>query len=90
MICKRIKTLPPGYRGFSLLPEARGQSVGTSLISHALTYVQGLGHEKLYLLTEHRQLFFSQIGFEEIDKTSLNDFPLSIMVLNLKEKLPSV
>ena len=67
-------------------PQARGQSVATSLINHAVDYIQDLGHEQLYLLTEKKQIFFSRVGFEEIDKTSLNGFALSIMVLNLKEK----
>ena len=66
-------------------PQARGQSVATSLIEHAVHYIQGLGHEQLFLLTEHKQLFFSQKGFEEIDVVSLNGFPLSIMMLDLSK-----
>lgn len=64
--------------------KARGQSVATRLIEHSVAHIKNLGYENLYLLTEHKQLFFSDFGFEEIDKTSLNGFPLSIMMLNLK------
>ena len=63
--------------------QARGQSVATSLIKHSVAYTKNLDYENLYLLTEHKQLFFSRVGFEEIDRASLNGFPLSIMVLKI-------
>ena len=64
--------------------QARGQSVARRLIDHATTYIQSIGYEKLYLLTEHKQTFFSRLDFEQIDKANLNGFPLSIMKLKLK------
>lgn len=64
---------------------SRGQSVATRLIRHAIAHVRTLGFGNLYLLTEHRQAFFSGVGFMEIDKSCLNGYEVSVMALDLAE-----
>ena len=64
--------------------QARGQLVARQLIKHAINHIKCLGHENLYLLTEHQQLFFTREGFAEVEKAGLNGFPVSIMVQKIR------
>ena len=64
-------------------PTARGNAIATRLIHRALHYVHSLGFEQLYLLTQYKQDFFARHGFTEIEKTSLNTYPVHIMAADL-------
>lgn len=78
-------TYTPWLSRIFVREQARGQDVATALIQHAIAYIKKLGYRDLYLLTEHKQSFFSRFGFYEVDKAHLNGFELSIMVMNFDE-----
>lgn len=50
-----------------ILEEYRGNRVSQKMIYFAMTYLQGLGFDKVYLISDHINLY-EKYGFKIIDK----------------------
>ncbi len=56
------------YIGYMFVTEKyRGQRLSQRLISHALSYLQAMGFDRVFLVSDHEN-FYEKYGFKVIDK----------------------
>ena len=52
-----------------VVPERRGEGIGTRLVNEVVVEARGLGTEVLYLLTTEREDFYARLGWQVFDGT---------------------
>lgn len=67
-----------------LLEEYRGRGLGTELVKAATEEAARFGVKTLYLYTRGSELFYSRLGWQEIEKPIFRGHQVTIMKLNLK------
>lgn len=68
-----------------VLPELRGQGIGSRLIQHSATEARRQGVRNLYLYTRHREGFYARLGWKPIERPLYHGRTVAIMLRNLLE-----
>ena len=59
--------LTPWVSDCLTLPEARGRGVATLLVRRLVALAGSLGQQRVYLWTEHEEVFFTKLGFRRLE-----------------------
>ena len=65
-------------------PEKRNQGIGSLLVKVAENKAKEMGHDFLYLFTPNKAPWYTKLGWTAIEKSSLNNIPVTIMHKYLK------
>jgi GNAT superfamily N-acetyltransferase len=77
--------LSPWLASLYVLPENRGQGIGTALVQRVIEEAKELSVETLYLFTPDRKGFFASLGWSEIEHTEYREQKVVIMALHIMD-----
>lgn len=64
-------------------PKHRGKAIGKALIEHAKAALRQQSHPVLYLLTEDKTTYYTQLGWKKVEEYQLNGLTVDIMKIEL-------
>ena len=73
----------PWLASVLVLPEFRGQGVGSALVEAVVAHAQGLGVPRLHLFTEGQEAFYRRSGWVDFHRFVLHGAPATVMVRDL-------
>ncbi|MGH8597020.1 MAG: GNAT family N-acetyltransferase [Gammaproteobacteria bacterium] len=73
------ETLNPWLASLFVLPDFRGQGIGSRLVAAAERLCITQGVERAHLFTESRAQFFANLGWEPLAETVVLGFPAVVM-----------
>ena len=71
--------LTPWLGGVVVHPAKWNRGIGTFLLEQAKIFAKQLGFEHLYLYTTEKAHWYGKRGFQVIDHTVVNHFPVTVM-----------
>jgi len=77
--------LSPWLASIYVLPENRGQGIGTALVERVIEEAVELGIETLYLFTPDRKGFFASLGWSVVEHTEYREQKVVIMALHIMD-----
>ena len=77
------KELTPWLAGVYVVPEFRGQGIGSTLVLHVMEQARENMIERLYLFTPDREAFYARLGWKIFEKTSYLGYAVTIMCVDL-------
>ena len=77
--------LSPWLASIYVLPESRGQGIGTALVERVIEEAVELGIETLYLFTPDREGFFANLGWSVVEHTEYREQKVVIMALHIMD-----
>ncbi|EYF02668.1 GNAT family N-acetyltransferase [Chondromyces apiculatus] len=73
----------PWLASVLVLPEFRGQGVGSALVEAVVAHARGLGVPRLYLFTEGQEGFYRRSGWVDVHRFVLRGAPATVMAREL-------
>ena len=73
----------PWLAAVFVTPEARKLGVGSALVEHVVNRARELGYPKIYLYTEHQELWYASKGWSKIRDTIFLGLHHTVMQLEL-------
>ena len=77
------KELTPWLAGVYVVPEFRGQGIGSTLVLHVMEQARENMIERLYLFTPDRDAFYARLGWKIFEKTNYLGYEVTIMHVDL-------
>ena len=84
LVASDMKTHPeltPWLAGVYVVPERRGQGVGTVLVRHTMRAAAALGVTRLYLHTETARGFYEKLGWRAVFEEHYHNMTVTVMDL---------
>jgi GNAT superfamily N-acetyltransferase len=78
-----LRHLTPWIAGTFVVPERRGNGVGTALMQHAAEEARRLGVQRVYLYTSDARGFYEKLGWAPIQDDFYESESVTIMSLSL-------
>jgi GNAT superfamily N-acetyltransferase len=75
--------LTPWIAGTYVVESARGQGVGSALMTHAVDQARRMGIGRLHLYTSTAERFYLKLGWTTIDRTRYEGEDVAVMTLEL-------
>ena len=75
--------LDPWLASLYAAPERRGQGHGLELVRAAIALAAAAKAKRLHVFTESAEKLFQRCGFEMLECTTLQDVPITVLVLTL-------
>ena len=75
--------LDPWLASLYVVPQRRGQGHGLELVRAAITLAAATKSKRLHVFTESAEKLFQRCGFEILERTTLQDVPITVLVLTL-------
>ena len=75
--------LDPWLASLYAAPERRGQGHGLELVRAAIALAAAAKAKRLHVFTESAEKLFQRCGFEMLERTTLQDAPITVLVLTL-------
>jgi N-acetylglutamate synthase-like GNAT family acetyltransferase len=82
--------LSPWLDGLVVASTHRRQGTGAFIVSQAERLALESGYSKLYLYTTNKEEWYSKLGWEAIEHTFLDKFPITVMSKHLAPKSRSL
>lgn len=73
----------PWLAAVFVTPDARKLGVGSALVVHVVNRARELGYSKIYLYTEHQELWYASIGWVKIRDIIFLELHHTVMQLEL-------
>ena len=77
--------LSPWLSSIYVLPENRGQGIGTALVQRVIEEARELNVETLYLFTSDRKGFFASLGWSVVEHTEYREQKVVIMATHIMD-----
>ena len=81
--CPARPDLDPWLASLYVVPQRRGQGHGLELVRAAIALTAAAKAKRLHVFTESAEKLFQRCGFEILDHTTLQDVPITVLVLTL-------
>jgi GNAT superfamily N-acetyltransferase len=81
--CPVRPDLDPWLASLYAAPERRGQGHGLELVRAAIALAAAAKAKRLHVFTESAEKLFQRCGFEMLECTTLQDVPITVLVLTL-------
>jgi N-acetylglutamate synthase-like GNAT family acetyltransferase len=78
--------LNPWLASLYVIPEFRGNGVGAALVAGAERLISASGIKQIFLFTESRTTFFTQLGWQVYAETTAHGHPAVVMTMSPKEQ----
>ena len=73
----------PWLASLYIVPQRRGQGHGLELVRAAIEFAAAAKAKRLHVFTESAEKLFQRCGFEILERTMLQDVPITVLVLTL-------
>ena len=77
--CPARPDLDPWLASLYVVPERRGQGHGLELVRAAIALAAAAEAKRLHVFTESAEKLFQRCGFEILERTTLQDVPISVL-----------
>ena len=81
--CPVRPDLDPWLARLYVVPQRRGQGHGLQLVRTAIAFAAAAKAKRLHVFTESAEKLFQRCGFEILERTTLQDVPITVLVLTL-------
>ena len=81
--CPARPDLDPWLASLYVVPQRRGQGHGLELVRAAIEFAAAAKAKRLHVFTESAEKLFQRCGFEILERTMLQDVPITVLVLTL-------
>ena len=81
--CPARADLDPWLASLYVVPQRRGQGHGLELVRAAIEFAAAAKAKRLHVFTESAEKLFQRCGFEILERTMLQDVPITVLVLTL-------
>ena len=81
--CPARTDLDPWLASLYVVPQRRGQGHGLELVRAAIALAAAAEAKRLHVFTESAEKLFQRCGFEMLERTTLQDAPITVLVLTL-------
>jgi len=81
--CPVRPDLDPWLASLYVVPQRRGQGHGLELVRAAIEFATAAKAKRLHVFTESAEKLFQRCGFEMLERTTLQDAPITVLVLTL-------
>ena len=81
--CPARADLDPWLASLYVVPQRRGQGPGLELVRAAIEFAAVAKAKRLHVFTESAEKLFQRCGFEILERTMLQDVPITVLVLTL-------
>ena len=81
--CPARLDLDPWLASLYVVPQRRGRAHGLELVQVGIELAASAGAKRLYVFTESAEKLFQRCGFEMLERTMLQDVPISILFRTL-------
>ena len=81
--CPVRPDLDPWLASLYVVPQRRGQGHGLQLVRAAIAFAAAAKAKRLHVFTESAEKLFQRCGFEILERTMLQDVPITVLVLTL-------
>ena len=81
--CPVRPDLDPWLASLYVVPQRRGQGHGLQLVRAAIEFAAAAKAKRLHVFTESAEKLFQRCGFEILERTMLQDVPITVLVLTL-------
>ncbi len=75
--------LTPWIGSVLVHPSKRNQGIGEFIMRQAQSVAKEMGYRQLYLFTPNKEAWYQKLGWETIEHTHFNQFPVTVMTLHL-------
>jgi len=75
--------LVPWLASLYVVPQRRGQGHGLEGVRAAIEFAAAAKAKRLHVCTESAEKLFQRCGFEILERTTLQDVPITVLVLAL-------
>jgi len=75
----------PWLSSMYVLPENRGQGIGTALVQRVIEEARELEVETLYVFTPNRKGFFASLGWSVVEHTEYREQKVVIMAIHIMD-----
>jgi GNAT superfamily N-acetyltransferase len=75
--------LDPWLASLYVVPQRRGQGHGLELVEAGIEFAAAAGAKRLHVFTESAEKLFQRCSFEMLERTMLQDVPISILFRTL-------
>jgi GNAT superfamily N-acetyltransferase len=83
--CPARPDLDPWLASLYVVPQRRGQGHGLELVEAGIEFAAAAGAKRLHVFTESAEKLFQRCGFEILDRTMLQDMPISVLFRTLPQ-----
>jgi N-acetylglutamate synthase-like GNAT family acetyltransferase len=81
--CPARPDLDPWLASLYVVPQRRGRGHGLELVQAAIELAAAAGAKRLHVFTESAEKLFQRCGFEMLERTMLQDLPISVLFRTL-------
>jgi GNAT superfamily N-acetyltransferase len=81
--CPARPDLDPWLASLYVVPQRRGRGHGLELVQAAIELAAAAGAKRLHVFTESAEKLFQRCGFEMLERTRLQDLPISVLFRTL-------
>jgi len=81
--CPARPDLDPWLASLYVVPQRRGRGHGLELVRAAIALAAAAKAKRLHVFTESAEKLFQCCGFEMLECTTLQDVPITVLVLTL-------
>ena len=81
--CPARTDLDPWLASLYVVPQRRGRGHGLELVRAAIALAAAAKAKRLHVFTESAEKLFQRCGFEILERTMLQDVPITVLVLTL-------
>ena len=81
--CPARPDLDPWLASLYVVPQRRGQGHGLELAQAGIEFAAATGAKRLHVFTECAEKLFQRCGFEMLERTMLQDVPISVLFRTL-------
>ena len=83
--CPARLDLDPWLASLYVVPQRRGCGHGLELVQAAIDFAAAAGAKQLHVFTESAEKLFQRCGFEMLERTMLQDVPISVLLRTLPQ-----
>ena len=77
--CPARLDLDPWIASLYVVPQRRGRGHGLELVQAAIDFAAAAGVKRLHVFTESAEKLFQRCGFEILERTMLQDVPITVL-----------
>jgi len=81
--CPVRPDLDPWMASLYVVPQRRGHGHGLEFVRAAIEFATAAKAKRLHVFTESAEKLFQRCGFEILERTTLQDVPITVLVLTL-------
>jgi GNAT superfamily N-acetyltransferase len=83
--CPARLDLDPWLASLYVVPQRRGRGHSLDLVRSAIELAAAAGAKQLHVFTESAEKLFQRCGFEMLERTMLQDVPISVLLRTLPQ-----